>query len=307
MAMCKNRIFQLSNYLPGFFLMMFSSVTLAAVAAADITVRQDKPDARVLFDQAVSLSAHGDWLGAEKLFKQISLDHPGWPESKNNLAIALFNLGKIEQAQQALEDAVTSLPSFRVAQENRKRLYDHSAAMAYHKAIGSNEKPASPQLQLLREIDVSMLEELQPEEAQSEGHTPVENTEALATDAAELKQQASDAVENAVNRWSKSWTDVNIDQYLSAYSTQFKPSDSVKDYTQWRNIRRAKFRLSGGIRIETQDIKVYLSSNEVQALVEFVQHYQSNKYQDKVIKQLHLVLENDRWLIQSERVLQQLN
>lgn len=90
------------------------------VVAEDIAVEHDKPDVKILFDQAVSLSVHGDWLGAEKLFKKISLDHPSWPESKNNLAIALFNLGKIEQAQQALEDAVTSLPSFKVAQENRK-------------------------------------------------------------------------------------------------------------------------------------------------------------------------------------------
>ena len=302
MAIYKNKTFQLSNYLPAFFLVLFTTIAFIDVVAADIAVEHDKQDVRVLFEQAVSLSAQGDWLGAEKLFKQISLDHPSWPESKNNLAIALFNLGKVKQAQQALEDAVTSLPSFRVAQENRKRLYDHSAAMAYHKAIGSNEKPALPQLQLLNEVNV-----LQPEELPLEEQDLAESAEAAKIDGTEAKKRTSDVVEEAVMLWSKSWSDIDIDQYLSAYSTQFKPSDSAKDYNQWRNIRRAKFRLTGDIRIETQDVKVYLSSNEIQAVVEFIQHYQSNKYQDKVIKQLRLVLENDHWLIQSERVLQQLN
>ena len=65
MAIYKNKIFQLSNYLPAFFLVLFAATAFIDVMAADIAVEHDKQDARVLFEQAVSLSAQGDWLGAE--------------------------------------------------------------------------------------------------------------------------------------------------------------------------------------------------------------------------------------------------
>jgi tetratricopeptide (TPR) repeat protein len=289
MSMKYKNSFRLSCLLS--FLLMFASVAFAAVPSED-----NKPSPRTLFSQAVAMSVNGDWLSAEKLFQQVALAHPEWPEPKNNLAIVLLKMDKVEQAQKAIESAVISLPSFKVAQENRKRLYDHAAAVAYYKAVGDSRKPDFPKLQLLHEIN----------EAVPKADKPAEkaNPEEIH---ATSKQQVSGAIEAKLITWSKSWSDVNIDQYLSAYSTQFRPSGAEKDYTQWSRHRRAKFRLTGSIRVELQDVKVYVRNNEKQALAEFIQNYQSNQYQDKVIKQLHLVLENGQWLIQSERVLQQLN
>ena len=284
----------------------------------------DKPDDRELFSQAVKLTIAEEWLAAEKLFKQISLSHPEWPEPKNNLAIVQLKLGKIEQAQLAIEEAVISLPSFKVAQENRKRLYDHAAAMAYHRVIGNMEYLPLPQLQLLQEIDQPLQKKILPaDNPQVLMDKPV-SEQALSTtkqdeiippqkiaegsiNESKSKQQISDRVVNVILAWSKAWSDINIEQYLSAYSTQFTPFDPVKDYTQWSHSRRAKFQLADDIQVELQNFKVFLNDNETQALAEFVQNYKSNKYQDKVIKQLHLILENDRWLIRSERVLQNLN
>jgi len=145
--------FQLSGFL-SFLLLLFISASYADVLPVD-----KKPSARELFNQAVAMSVNEDWLVAEKIFRQLSLTHPEWPEPKNNLAIVLLKLGKVEQAQQAIESAVISLPSFKVAQENRKRLYDHAAAVAYYKAVGDNGKPVFPQIQLLHKIDAPILQE----------------------------------------------------------------------------------------------------------------------------------------------------
>jgi len=286
------------RFQPGFF-QFFVLLIVATSAFADTPSVDEKISARALFDQAVSMSVNGDWLAAEKLFRQVSLIHPEWPEPKNNLAIVLLKLDKVEQAQQAIESAVISLPSFKVAQENRKQLYDHAAAVAYYKAVGDSRKPAFPQLQLLHEIDAPVLKKPEHIEAVEPENRKIRDSES--------EQKISDAIEKTVMLWSKSWSELNIDQYLSSYSTQFRPSGSEQSYTQWSNIRRTKFRLTGNIQVELQDMKVYVRNNETQALAEFIQNYKSNKYQDRVIKQLLLVLENDRWLIQSERVLQQLN
>ena len=286
-----NKVLQRPIFLRRLFLIMFFVLPHSVSGAIN-----DEVETRDLFARAVTLTAEGEWLAAEKLFKQISLMHPESPEAKNNLAVSLLKQGKVEQAKLAIEEAVTSLPGFKVAQNNRKKLYDHAASVAYHKATGNLNTPDLPTLELLPEIYI----DLKKDDADMDDI-------ALASLNLKSDEVIASNIENLVVSWSKAWSDLQIEQYLSFYSLHFKPLKPLEDYTQWRDIRRAKFRFSGPLRITTQLHKVYLHTNEKQALVEFLQSYQSNKYQDKVLKQLHLVLENDRWLIRSENVLQQLN
>lgn len=247
-----------------------------------------------LFQQAVKLSADGKWSNAEKIFRAVAKRNPSWPEPKNNLAVALHETGKLEQAQQALEDAVTSLPSFKIAQANRQRLYDYSATLAYYKAVGINEKPSLPKLEMLNDVKgtSNIVTRLGP--AVDRGNT---------AKADEIVGQVKDSL----SRWSKSWSSSDVEQYLSTYSNKFKPSDPTKDYAQWRQQRHDKLRFTKIDQVTLDNIRVYLDSSKKQALAEFVQHYQADKYQDRVLKQLRLAYENDRWLIVSERVLQPLN
>ena len=273
----------------GGFLLMLNCIAILA----DTVPAYNKQDGRALFAKAVSLSVDGDWLAAEKLFQKIVLSHPEWPEPKNNLAVAQLKLGKVEKAQASLEDAVTSLPSFKVAQENRKRLYDHAAAVAYQKVISSAVNPSLPQLQLLHELNGQKIDK--------------EQINYVSKDDLDSKQALSSAIEKSVLFWSKAWADVNITQYLSAYSSQFIPADMSKDFTQWSDSRRAKFRFTDDVQVDLENIKIYLADNEVEAVAEFIQAYKSKKYRDRVVKQLHMILENDRWLIKAERTLKKLN
>ncbi len=255
-----------------------------------VFAQQKSIDDFLLFKHAVNLTEDGRWSDAAILFKDIAARNPDWPEPKNNLAIAQFKLGKIEQAQQAIEAAVISLPSFKVAQSNRKKLYDHAAAMAYYKAVGVSEKPENPELEILTEIKKA----------------PVVKSSVVDNNSQAASTVFSD-IRNSLSKWSEAWSDNNIEQYFSVYSNDFTPSGSAKDYTQWRMLRRSKFKYLNKLDIRLTNVQVYLSENNSQALVEFIQDYKSEKYQDRVQKQLKMVYENERWLILSERVLKQIN
>ena len=228
------------------------------------------------------------------MFRDIAQRQPSWPEPKNNLAVAMLKMGQVEQAQQALEEAVTSQLSFKTAQDNRKRLYDHLAAVAYDKAIGSSEPTRLPALELLTEVKI--LEQTPKTEV------IVENSSQ-----ADIVADVSNNIRQRLLGWSRAWSVSDVEQYLAAYSHQFKPSEPGKDYNQWRNIRRARLQLAQNTKVELENIRIYLDEDNQQALAEFVQHYRSASYQDRVVKQLHMALENNQWLILSERVIEQLN
>lgn len=287
-----------TNYSVQFFatlVLLFSSIIAVAKDAAPVDDYQQ-------FKQAVTLSQQGSWQQAAEIFAAIAERNPSWPEPKNNLAVSQLNMGQVEQAKHALESAVTSLPSFKTAQDNRQRLYDHLAAVAYSKALGIEEKQKLPALDLLTEIKLA--EKPKPEQLVVEKIVEVPVT-AIASDDSDVDHV--NKIRQGLLSWSSAWSQADTDNYLSAYSTRFQPSDQRKDYTQWRNIRRARLKSSSSTQVELENIKVYLDTDNSQALTEFIQHYKSASYQDKVLKQMHLALENGQWLILSERVIQQLD
>ncbi len=273
-------------------LQTFISVCFAWALSLAVADAKDILEDESRFKQAVQLTEQGQWSQAADIFQAIAQDHPTWPEPKNNLAIALIKMGQIEQARQALEDAVISLPSFKVAQENRKRLYDHLAAVAYEKAVGKTEQLELPEFDLLADINVIDTEAaVQPEplvtETESTGELSVQLT-------------------RFVHDWSQAWSRADVEQYLSFYSTAFTPSDLQIDYNHWRQQRSVRLRLSQGVLISLDNIRIYFDTDQSRALAEFSQQYQSATYNDTVIKQLVLGLEGERWQILAERVIQQL-
>ncbi|HEY9051357.1 MAG TPA: tetratricopeptide repeat protein [Gammaproteobacteria bacterium] len=248
---------------------------------------------RQLFSQAINMTSQGKWSEAAGLFQQIAQRNPAWPEPKNNLAVAMLQLGKLEQAQQALDEAVSSQSSFKTAHTNRKRLYDYLAAIAYEKAMGTSNGTQLPKLDLLNNIS-----ETEP--------VVIESANVVMAPPAQNETQVN-AINKAVQAWSSAWSDSDIKNYLAAYSTDFRPSEPATDYTQWQNSRRARLALASNTQVKLENIRIYLDMQLQQALAEFVQHYRSANYQDKVLKQLYLKRQQDQWLIVEERVIQQYN
>jgi adhesin transport system outer membrane protein len=150
-----------------------------------------------------------------------------------------------------------------------------------------------PRLDLLTRIDTPQVEEVAPQPV-----TPAVDSAASAI---------PELIKQRLLGWSRAWSNADVESYLSNYSSHFQPDDAARDYNQWRNIRRARLQLASNTEVTLQDIRVYLDDESKRAIAEFIQSYRSDSYQDRVRKQLLMAYENERWLILSERVIEQLN
>jgi len=308
-------------------LMVFISTAVNGVEQSTVRV---VPDDHSLFSHAVNLSEQGKWLEAARLFTAIAARHPAWPEPKNNLAVAMLNLGKMDLAQQALEDAVGSQPSFRTAQDNRQRLYDYLAAIAYDRALGKSAQTAPPKLDLLTRLALPEPSTPMPARPAPVKQAPVKPAPvkpapvkpapvmpapvkqvptqlASASPTHNPAKQVSATIRQRLLAWSRAWSAADVDAYLATYSRHFKPASPETDYNEWRNIRRARLTIPDNTRVELDNIHIYLDQNNARALAEFEQSYRSDHYHDRVVKQLQLTLEQGQWLIVSERVIEKLN
>ena len=275
-------------------LKLFVSIILLTLISQSVLA-----DDREVFNRALSLSKQGQWQQAADLFAQVASRNPQWPEPKNNLAVSLLNLGKVAEAQQALDAAVVSRSSFSVAQNNRQRLYDYLAAQAYSKALSQKSLATPPALELINALDlpaaVPVVAMAQP--AVAEPSPVVKNTAAATTRAI--------GIEAFVNNWALAWSNADVKNYLAAYSGRFKPDDG-KSFEQWAETRRLRLKTASNTKVDVQDLHIYVDSSQQQAVVEFIQSYTSSTYRDRTVKQLLLAIEGNNWRILAERVIAQM-
>lgn len=118
----------------------------------EIQINKDKK----LFEIAISLGQKGEWAQAEKIYRGLLARHKQWPEPRNNLAIILLYAQRVDEAKQLFEQAVVSSISFRVAQQNRSRLYEYLASQAYDKALGNDTSMAMPHFELIQKINLAV-------------------------------------------------------------------------------------------------------------------------------------------------------
>ncbi|MGY8815482.1 MAG: L,D-transpeptidase Cds6 family protein [Gammaproteobacteria bacterium] len=106
-------------------------------------------------------------------------------------------------------------------------------------------------------------------------------------------------VKQTVLDWSVSLSKQEIEKYLSFYAEDFTPEDN-RSLEEWRQYRRQRLTVPGGIQIVISDLVVeLLGSDHAQAT--FTQVYQSNTYRDRVKKTMLLKLENNNWRITQEK------
>lgn len=257
-------------------------------------------DDRELFNRALGLSKQGQWQQAADLFAQVAGRNPQWPEPKNNLAVSLLNLGKITEAQQALDAAVVSRSSFSVAQANRQRLYDYLAAQAYNKALSQKSIITPPVLDLISVLDVPTAAPVVAAVV-----SPVQQTVAAVNTNINIKSGShatAISIESFVNNWAQAWSSADVKNYLAAYSERFK-SDDGKNFGQWSDVRRLRLKTASNTKVDVQDLHVYVDTSQQQAVAEFTQGYTSSTYRDRTVKQLLLTMEGNNWRILAERVI----
>lgn len=288
---------------------LFSATTLAATNEKP-TLESDKQ----LFSRAVELSSQAQWVEVESIYRDLLERNSDWPEPKNNLAILLLKTNRLDEAKQMLEQAVVSSPSYRIAQHNRTQLYNFLATQAYDKALGTQQTAVMPDMELIQEIyhPVKIIEKIiekkvevlveQPLSTHSENQQAIIHKDKNSQDIATGDDVESVIKQQLVN-WSDAWTEGDFEQYIQNYSQQFVPSDTRKSLIEWKNIRRGRLRYSKGVNVNIEQLRVFRAGQGQFALVEFVQHYQSASYADKVLKQMYMEKQQNQWLILSERII----
>jgi hypothetical protein len=108
----------------------------------------------------------------------------------------------------------------------------------------------------------------------------------------------------ALDSWKNAWRAADVPRYLAAYSRRFRPSDNV-NLAAWKQKRAESLTRPKFIRLDIKDPVVEMLS-DTQLLITFTQSFESDTYQDAVIKTLTMEKEEDGWKILEERTVQEL-
>ncbi len=284
----------------------------AALKKVDAAIASNPQDARARFLKGLILTEQNKTEAAIQVFILLTRDYPELPEPYNNLAVLYAAQGNYDRAQESLEMAIRTHPSYAVAHDNLGDVYAKMASEAYDKALSldRSNQTAQTKLALIRELfggaDTLASEPAQtvtaratPEPAPTPA--PPAARPAETTPAATVAQTAdqSDDVIDAVNSWARAWSKQDTSRYLSHYSPKFDPAGS-QTRRQWESTRDARLTRPEFIRITISDSKVSFSGNN-KATVTFQQHYKSNTLDSVGRKTLNMVKSNEGWLIVKER------
>lgn len=106
------------------------------------------------------------------------------------------------------------------------------------------------------------------------------------------------AVQQAVAAWAAAWSDQDVAAYLSAYQPDYRPGPRLS-HTAWAAQRKGRVGSPKFIRVKLSQMQVKLLDDR-HAQVQFRQKYESDDYQDNVLKQLLLVKAGKAWKITRE-------
>jgi tetratricopeptide (TPR) repeat protein len=120
------------------------------------------------------------------------------------------------------------------------------------------------------------------------------------------KQQLSSqlAAFYALESWKNAWQAADVPRYLAAYSSKYTPPDDM-DLATWKKKREQSLTRPKFIRLEIKDPIVEIL-NDSHLLITFTQSFESDIFQDVVIKTLTMEKEVEGWKISEERTVQEL-
>ena len=245
--------------------------------------------------QGITLYQQQHYKKAVKVFKQLHERYPEHPIYLNNLAVAQVALGEFDAALKSLQQAMNTHKDYAVTQKNISSVYAYMAAEAYNKALDDAKPVSRPELELLTELPQI-----------DSTNNPLDLTKATDETIDVVNEQSiQDVLEQQTKNWIQAWSKTEVEDYLDHYSNRFQPPDN-QSFQEWQSQRRFRLQNPGNISISYNQLKVYTDQEQQYAIVEFIQDYNSGRYQDKVRKQLHWILEDGHWRIVREDVIQKL-
>jgi len=174
---------------------------------------------------------------AVDVFTGITESHPELPEPYNNLAVIHAAMGDLDEARQALQQAINTHPSYATAHENIGDIYAKLASQAYNQALQLDQANATAKAKLSLIKDLFSVPEPERETALAEAideappprkqkEQPESSTVTATSDgtdsrkeatAAELKpeEEIIESVRAAVSDWAGDWSSQDVEAYLT--------------------------------------------------------------------------------------------
>jgi thioredoxin-like negative regulator of GroEL len=289
-----------------------------ALRQIDRALAEDPGSAQAQFLKGFLLARVGREAEAQEIFLDLTRRYPQYPEPFNNLAVLYAQRGEYERAVEILKQALQTHSSYGAAYENLTKVYGKLASRAYDRALGqeSSTPSAGPGLQLLAELDGSAAgtdsapaiiaarppgeaAPTKPMEPLPGAPEPRETVPVAPVAPAEpIVEFDASAVVSLVEGWARAWSEQRVEDYLGFYSRDFLPEDgSSRD--SWSQVRAERIRRPRRIEVEVDSIGVRKIA-EGSAQAKFNQTYRSDRFEDRVVKTLDLVLEDGNWKIRAE-------
>lgn len=110
----------------------------------------------------------------------------------------------------------------------------------------------------------------------------------------------NEKIRQAVTAWAKAWSRKDMSAYLSAYASNFSPSEKMSR-AKWEEERKLRILSKRKIAVEIKAFKVTMR-DETRASVQFQQIYESDNFSGNSRKSLEMVKQQGQWLILRETV-----
>ena len=278
-------------------------------------------DAQGRFLKGVILTDMNRTQDAVVVFTKLNEDYPELAEPYNNLAVIYAQQKQYDKARQALEMAIRTHPSYATAHENLGDIYARMASQAYDKALQLDASNSSAQTKqaMMRELmrvtprgtgtAATAPTVVAPVVAESSKPTQVaavpEVKHVVAPSTPEFEKTVptspdADEIAKVIDSWATAWSSKDIKGYLSHYAPNFKTPGGVSR-AKWEAERGSRISKPAAIQVTVDSLNVAANGPD-QAIVKFRQHYISASRKSSSNKELVMVKQNGKWLIQQERI-----
>ena len=299
----------------------FMAVCLSSV----VSVASADPSTELLRDRQRAAEALKDKnpQRAIKLIEPWVKKRPDDIELANDYALVLAQMGRLDQAREVLEEALSKNRETGVAFQNLREILSQQAAISYAKAMG--RKPPSTQVALKGAPSVKeppvVVAQVEPRPGATVEPPPAPRVAAAASPKAESKAEpkasrpaeekpsksekaAADsggdekALTAALRAWADAWSDKDFKRYVAAYSEKFQPQQ-FPSREAWAAHRKPRVTRPGDIVVKVSDIRVKPLSSD-RAEVTFRQRYEAGATKLNSVKTTVWVKESDGWKILRE-------
>jgi len=241
------------------------------------------------FLQAQALFAVGKQKQAQQLMQDLLREQPRQPEIHNNLAVMYASQGNYDGARKQLELALATHSGYQVAYDNLTVIYNRLASQTYHNALSPDEKLVLPEPHLAM-IAHLLLPAIKQDVPVSENTRPVTTVPVLTDDKMAIKAM--------IKSWARAWSSQKPEQYLGHYDDHFTPRAGLSK-KEWVAKRRVRLKKPQYIRVNVDNIDI-IPIDERVVSVFLRQHYESDRLNDTVSKNLIIRKGDDKWRIFQE-------